>query len=242
MPDATTSDGEIPCNPGTPAEAAASNATATPVGMAPPAAWVKKAAIPRWDPPVGQPMLHPVSYGGRHEAQRHDQPGPTEECRRSGGQPGQRSRHHPSSIGMWRLDQVIEARPGHVNLDRFLGNVPHQRLESLEACQVGGAHLDTAHHGHRVGIRATVIRDRDGREGHVDVNRAKAIGVDEAKGRGHHVRSRSAGGQQRLANPHRKVDDGPRGPLIHPVVALPQGDQVPRCGAVPHSAPGPVTQ
>ena len=48
MPEATTRDGEIPCNPGTPAEAAASKATATPVGMAPPAAWVKNAAIPRW--------------------------------------------------------------------------------------------------------------------------------------------------------------------------------------------------
>lgn len=40
-------------------------------------------------------------------------------------------------MGMRRLDQVVEARPGHVDLDRLLGNVPHQRLKSLEPGQIG---------------------------------------------------------------------------------------------------------
>jgi len=89
---------------------------------------------------------------------------------------------------MRRLDQVVEARPGHVDLDRLLGNVPHQRLKSLQTGQVGRANLDAAHHCHRIGIRTTVVGHRDRREGHIDMDRAKAIGIDQPKDRRDHVR------------------------------------------------------
>ena len=138
---------------------------------------------------------------------------------------------------MRRLDQSVEARTGHVDLDRLLGDVAHQGLKSLEAGQVGGAHLDTAHHGHRVRVRATVVGHRDGGKGHIDVDRAKAVGVDEPKDRRDHVRSRGAGGKQRLADPHGKVDNRPGRALVHPVCALPQGDHVIGCATVPYRAP-----
>ena len=55
-----------------------------------------------------------------------------------------------------------------------------------------------------------------------DRHRAKAIGVGQPKGRRDHVRGRGTGGQQRLADPHGKVDNGPGSALVHPVGALPQ--------------------
>jgi hypothetical protein len=187
-------------------------------------------------------VLHPVGSRRGDEAQRHDEPRAAEQRCHSGRHGGQGTRHHPAPVGMWRGDHGPETGPGLVDVHSLVGNISHQCLKALETGQIGGTHLDAAHHRHRVGVRTSVVRHRDGSERHVDMNRAEAVGVGEPQNRCDHVGGGGTGGQQGLADSHGKVDDGPGCSLVNPVSTLPRCQRVSGRATVPHGMPRARTQ